>query len=183
MQIVLIGNLKAESTQSIQKALTMEGYPVTTYNGEATGLSFFETFTKVRDLIIAADLVIADITITAPETLYQLALSLDYRRPTVLAISDKVKIENSLAEFKNRNLKVVNFKNLEVLKEQLIEYIYEIKDSLDAKLFMNIPPSMNKYLDWVATHTQYNKSDAVRNAVEKSAEVDKEYQAFIKSFE
>jgi len=35
----------------------------------------------------------------------------------------------------------------------------------------------------VATHTQYNKSDAVRNAVEKSAEVDKEYQAFIKSFE
>jgi hypothetical protein len=47
---------------------------------------------------------------------------------------------------------------------------------------MIIPPDVNKYLDWVATHTKFSKSDIVRTAVLDVAQKDKDYQAFLKKF-
>lgn len=183
MQITYLGNNKAASYHEVLGALQTQGFQPHTYCQEEKIDGVVEAFKTVRDLVIGSDLIIADISLLAAHSAYQLSVALEYRRPTLLVVSAKQANLGDVLALKNRNLEIKTYRNKEELEKVVAEFTEGVKNSLDAKLFMNIPPSMNKYLDWVATHTEFNKSDVVRDAVERTAQEDKQYQAFLRSLD
>ena len=183
MQIVLIG-IKSEKTYVVaNELLVAEGFTVYTTEVEESVDAVYDDFKQTRDTIIASDLVVADVSVFEPLTRYQLALALQFRRPTLLIVPAKHERLADLLAIKDRNLTTETYRSNDELAVAMAAFVKETKNSLDAKLFMNIPPSMNKYLDWVATHTRFNKSDVLRDAVEAVADKDTEYQAFLKSLD
>ncbi len=184
MRIAFIGNLKSKQSQRLIETLDSKGVQVYVNESSTEITKMLDSFKKVRDHIVASDIVIADESVVSPQDYFQLALSLEYRRPTLLLISDSNPNKNSLLDgIKHRNLRKAIYKSDKDAKAIMVDFIAEMRDSLDAKLFMNIPPSINRYLDWVATHTQYSKSDVVRGAVEKASKEDGDYQKFLKSLD
>ncbi len=184
MRVAFIGNPQSKQAKGLMEALDSKGVQVYVdkFNPEISNM--LDSFKKTRDFIVGSDVVVADDTVISPESNFKLALALEYRRPTLLLISNSNPNKESLLDgLRHRNLRKEVYKSVEEAKTIIEDFISEMKDSLDAKLFMNIPPSMNRYLDWVATHTQRSKSDVVRVAVERAAKEDADYQKFLKSLD
>jgi hypothetical protein len=182
MQITFLGNNSNTQSQTLLEILEAEGYQVYVHQGSKGVGGLIDSFKTVRDSVLASDVVVAHASVVG-DSGYELALALEYRRPTILMLPKDSASYDELMGIKHRNLQVMPFRDEKEMKECVLEFVDDVSKSLDAKLFMNIPPSMNKYLDWVATHTRFSKSDVVRNAVEQAADNDKEYQLFLKSLD
>lgn len=183
MRVVILGGGSKQKIDKLSGFFTEEGFDVFVPLIANDVTNAVDEFKSVRDGVIGSDLVVCSDDVVDANMRYHLAVALEYRRPTVIAVDEASAQLDTIKSIKNRNLTVLAYKNDKELKSELISMASKIKDSLDAKLFMNIPPSMNRYLDWVATHTRFSKSDVVREAVEKTAQNDTAYQAFLDSLE
>jgi hypothetical protein len=144
---------------------------------------FYEQFASLRDHLLASDAVISDTSSLDQTSGLQLAYSIESGKPVLILHYTKADIvKPDLTKVKNKNISVMEYSDLLELEEAVGTFIQKVQDTLDAKLFMIIPPDVNKYLDWVATHTKFSKSDIVRTAVLDVAQKDKDYQAFLKKF-
>ncbi|MCA9392478.1 hypothetical protein KC614_04775 [candidate division WWE3 bacterium] len=183
MRIAIFGGKSQQDIDKLRSAFGKEGYDVYLPELASDMSAAVDEFKSVRDGVIGSDMIVCGENVVNENMRYHLALALEYRRPTVIIVEEGSKVTETIKSIKNRNLTVLEYKTDKDVEAELLAMAGKIKDSLDAKLFMNIPPSMNKYLDWVATHTRFSKSDVVREAVEKTAQGDTAYQAFLDRLE
>lgn len=179
MQFLFIGSPENKILDRMQKMLVKRGHSVT-LSTEISG-EFDESFKQLKDIVVAADALIIDAEELNELDLFKLAYAVEYRKPTLALYTDEGKLNPSLPRSnKNKNLFLKKYSDKLEMEDELDDFIDVLMNSLDAKLFMIIPPSVNKYLEWVAANTQHSKSDIVRSAVEEVAQKDKDYQKFLK---
>ncbi|NTV31619.1 hypothetical protein HGA91_06605 [candidate division WWE3 bacterium] len=179
MIIYVSGHTNHKKHQDLVSLVGKLGYDFTTKDEKG---DYLQDFTESHDRILAADAMIVDVDSLDEGNGYEIALSSKLDKPT-LVLSSNGKLLDSAKLFKSKKITVKEYKSSEDLEKILTEFLNMVKDTLDAKLFMIIPPTVNKYLDWIATHTTKSKSDVVRSAVEDVARLDKEYQSFLKKYQ
>lgn len=182
MQIYLLGLPKQKSFLELKRA-----FPKSTHYDVYTREDLFdeeqnlwEEFKNRQNLILTADIVIADESAVSIPISYELALALDYKKPCLLTISQNSKAVERLLGLKHKKLTIKRYSSSTQLSKIIADYIQSVKNTQDAKLFMNIPPNVNKYLEWIVANTNKSKSDVVRSAVENAARKDKKYQVSLK---
>ena len=180
MVIYLSGNHHSKELSQLKSILDRLGYAFTE-KGEGSA-QHIEDFSEVHDYILAADTVIVDSAGLDESNRFEVPLALKLDKP-VLVVASTPKALDNFKSTKHRKLVLKDYKNESDLEKVLMDFLSDVKDTLDAKLFMIIPPTVNKYLDWVATHTNKSKSDVVRAAVEDVAKTDKSYQSFLKKYQ
>ena len=144
----------------------------------------YALFQDLKDQIVASDAIIVDSSGLSAVGEFQLAFALDADKPILLThFTPEDTLSKNITESKNKRLYIKPYEDKLELEDALDEFIEIVIDSLDAKLFMIIPPEVNRYLDWVALHTENSKSDIVRSAVIDVANKDDDYQTFLKKTE
>jgi len=181
MQFFYIGKDNSKTQERITAMLEKNGHKLLTVKHDGT--PFQKAFMRQRDYILASDAVIADAVELETATGYVLTHALEEGKPCLMVHHMKDNVSKEILELSHKNLTAKHYDDLSQLETIIDEFAREIGSKLDAKLFMIIPPEVNKYLEWVATHTPHSKSDIVRSSVLETAGKDKDYQAFLKEFE
>lgn len=178
MQIYLVG-LSTDKTFAPIRAV-LENLDFEYFVREDGKLTFFDDFKDSQNRINSADAVIVDASILETEAQWELAYALDSSKPTLLLVARDASIVDRLLSVQHKHVTIKTYADPDELRREVTSFIDQVKNSLDAKLFMIIPPSVNRYLEWVVTNTSKSKSDVVRSAVDGVAEKDKDYQSFLK---
>lgn len=181
MQFFYLGKDNSKTCQRISDMLEKRGHKVVCINHQIT--NFHTAFMEQRDYILASDGVIADATELETPTGYMLTHALESGKPCLLVYFAKETLPAEISDLEHRNLTTTQYEDRLELEDVVDNFAHKVSATLDAKLFMIIPPEVNKYLEWVATHTVRSKSDVVRSSVMESAKKDKDYQEFLKQFE
>jgi hypothetical protein len=176
-----MGSPISKSYKELENTLKDIGNDFYTDDSKDSDQNFWDSYKNTQNLIIEADVVIADETAIEDDSISALSIALDYKKPCLIILNRNSGNIHRLLTVKHKNLSIKTYSDQKDLREMLVEFIGQVKDTLDAKLFMIIPPSVNKYLDWVVANTNKSKSDVVRSAVDGVAEKDKDYQSFLKS--
>lgn len=179
MVIYLSGHTNHKKHQELTGLLTQLGFDYTEKEDKG---SYLQNFTDSHDFILAADAVVTHIEALSEANGYEIALATKLDKP-ILVVGDSSKSLESFKVLKSKKITTKEYKTSSDLEKILFDFLNGVKDTLDAKLFMIIPPSVNKYLDWIATHTTKSKSDVVRSAVDDVARQDKDYQSFLKKYQ
>lgn len=175
VKIYLSPGGRANRNNLITKILENLGHEIIAFSTALGEKSFLNDFRKLRDSILASDAVIAhEKGNFEPSLRYELALALDKNKPALIVTptDDAVTMDKNLPE----DLQVKTYDDDVELEIILDDFTSETDKNLGAKLFMNIPAEMDRYLSWIAAHTSKTKSETVREAVLNAAQKDKDYQ-------
>jgi len=180
MQFFYIGKDNSKTRERIAAMLENRGHKLLSVQHEGT--TFQKAFMQQRDYILASDAVIADAMELETATGYVLTHALESGKPCLLVHQMKDNVSKEVLALTHKNLTTRHYDDLLELEDSITAFAQQVGSALDAKLFMIIPPDVNKYLEWVATHTEHSKSDVVRSSVLETAKKDKDYQTFLKQF-
>lgn len=179
MQVYLIQSADSKTFDHIQGFLSQLGHTITTKEIES---NYFTNWDKSEHHILAADAVVAEAGALDDVSMFELYLAHKHNKRTIF-LYRKEDTKNALVaqaiELKTKNFEVADYADKDDLAQKMLEFVNAVKDTLDAKLFMIIPPTVNKYLEWIANYTSKSKSDVVRASVEYTAENDADYQKFL----
>ncbi|PIP56245.1 hypothetical protein COX05_04040 [candidate division WWE3 bacterium CG22_combo_CG10-13_8_21_14_all_39_12] len=178
MIVCVLGDYKNKDVASIREYLGNTGHKVFTVEVKGNDEAFLTRFKESQKTISASDIVIAHSSIFDIAQSFQLALSLEVRRHTLLLVpvGDK---RSKVLEGQDSGLHIKYYSDTKGIRTGINTFTDEMMNKLDAKMFMIIPPTVNKYLDWIVNYTDRSKSDVVRRAVEDVADQDVDYQAFL----
>lgn len=140
---------------------------------------FFDAYKQGENQVIHADCILVDASRLKSDHFFEVALALKHNRSTLIVYKRKSDLPSGAIDIKHRMLEMREYKNENDLRLIVMDYLNRTKDSLDAKMFMIIPPTVNKYLDWIVNNTSKSKSDIVRGAVDDIADNDPDYQAYL----
>jgi len=180
MQFFYIGKDNSKTRERIAGMLEKRGHKLLSMDHK--GATFQKAFMQQRDFILASDAIIADATELETATGYILTHALESGKPCLLVHQEKDTVSQETRDLTHKNLTTSQYSDLLELEDTVNTFAQQVGSVLDAKLFMIIPPDVNKYLEWIATHTDSSKSDVVRSSVLETAKKDKDYQAFLKQF-
>jgi hypothetical protein len=143
---------------------------------------FIDTYNLAKKNIVGADLVIAESTYPTTSIGYDIALSVENNRPTLLLIDDKIDrniLPSSIRGNKSKHL-IISFYNNKNIDEKIKSFIEQGKKMLDSKFIFITPPHIDRYLTWANKRKGIPKADIVRNSVEEHMERDDVYKEHLK---
>ncbi|MCA9390280.1 hypothetical protein KC571_02645 [candidate division WWE3 bacterium] len=178
MKFLFIGENNSKTYLKIEEILDRLGHSILKF--EFNQSDMFGQFDELRDQAIASDGIIIDASGLSPLIEFQMGYLLQIDKQIFFSHEAKSSVPASLATSKSKKLFIQEYSDTSELEAHLEAFLKKLESNLDAKLFMIIPPQMNKYLEWVASHTDRSKSDVVRNAVLSVADTDEDYQSFLK---
>ena len=181
MQFFYIGKTDSKTRERIETMLTKRGHSLAYFDLHQS--SFFHAYTQQRDYILASDGVIGSADEVDTLTGYYLSQALESGKPCLLVQYTKDTPCVDIADLEHKKLTKAIYEDRLGLEDFVDEFLQSVTDALDAKLFMIIPPEVNKYLDWVANNTAKSKSDVVRASVIETANKDKDYQEFLNRYQ
>lgn len=178
MQVFLIVE---DSTAQTTAAKILKNLGHQTSSFAPADKDFLGKFREVRDKILAADAVVAIVTEAEfrPTHRFEIALAVEQGKPTLVAYAENLKAKIEEIKSDADELTWEAYRDDVQLETILDNFTSATQKRLGAKLFMNIPPSVDKYLKWVATHTDRTKTAVVTEAVEAHAKQNKAYQTFL----
>lgn len=181
MKFLFIGTPDEKTSKRLEEMIEKRGHSLTYIDQDSE--RFYDQFAALRDHLLSADAIISDTSVLDNATGFQLAYAVESSKPALVLHYTKTNTTKpNLAQAKNKSATVSSYDDLLELEERVDTFVKKVQDTLDAKLFMIIPPDVNKYLEWISAHTKFSKSDIVRTAVLDVAKKDKDYQAFLKKF-
>lgn len=181
MKFLFIGIPDEKTPKRLEEMIEKRGHSLTYIEQDSD--KFYDQFAALRDHLLSADAIISDTSLLDGAAGFQLAYAIESGKPVLLLHYTKTNpTKPDLTPAKSKNATVRSYDDLLDLEQHVDLFVKKVQDTLDAKLFMIIPPDVNKYLEWISAHTKFSKSDIVRTAVLDVAKKDKDYQAFLKKF-
>jgi len=177
MEIYISANPKSSIYDVMKKASKELGHNV--HEKDMPFENFFDSYKQGENQVLHADCILVDAARLKSEFFFEVALALKHNRSTLILYKKKSDLPKGAIDIKHRMLEMREYKSDTELKHIVLDYLNRTKNSLDAKMFMIIPPTVNKYLDWIVNNTSKSKSDIVRGAVDDIADNDPDYQAYL----
>lgn len=129
---------------------------------------------KIRGMIRACDLVVA-------ETSYS-SIAVGYEITTALSMSKKVlllhlpgKYSPLLEGVRDPNLTIVEYTE-DNLETKLVDALKAIEKNADVRFNFFIPKSLLAHLDWAVVNQRINRSEYIRGLIEKDRKRNKRYR-------
>lgn len=179
MQVCLLGNQDHKDVEAVREYLQNIEHKVSVVSPLQSDKNLLDHFHETQKTIATSDVVVAHESLLEASDAFQLAVALDSKRFILFLVSESSNRKAEISVINRAQMIVESYADNKGIRTAIDDFFVEMMNKLDAKLFMIIPPAVNKYLDWVVIHTEKSKSDVVRSAVEDVANKDKDYQAFL----
>lgn len=178
MKFLFLGTDNSKAFTRTHDILSKRNHSLTQLDATNDILALYK---DLKDSIIATDAIIIDSSGLTDIGVFELAIALEADKPILLTHFKEDSVSKDISNSKSKRLYVKMYADKLDLEDVIDDFLQIVLDQLDAKLFMIIPPEVNRYLDWVASHTENSKSDIVRSAVIDVANNDSDYQDFLKN--
>lgn len=138
-------------------------------------------YTEVMSAIIAADVAIFDCTVQSMSIGHQLTFALDKGKPSLLlAKKTQEKIENLfISGSKSSYLTLKNYSNEEELKQILFEFLSKNSSKAKVRFQIVLDRAQHDFIEWASFRYKRNKSDIIKDAIDKKSSDDSEYQKYL----
>lgn len=142
-----------------------------------------DIYQKSVESILASDVVIAEGTISSFSVGHQITLALNKNKPVLLlsykSKDDKSYFRNGFIDgIKNPLLSAVTYKDSD-LKDILEDFFNKNKRGLSVKFNIVFTKYIENYLDWASFTYKVNKSEYIRQLIEKHMDTDKRYRKYL----
>lgn len=144
-----------------------------------------DIYQKSVESILASDVVIAEGTISSFSVGHQITLALNKNKP-VLFLSYKSKDDKSyfrngfIDGIKTPLLSAITYNNSN-LKDVLEDFFNKNKHGLSVKFNIVLTKFIDNYLDWASFTYKTNKSEYIRQVIQKHMDSDKRYKKYLDS--
>ena len=128
---------------------------------------------RIINMIKAADLIVAETSYSSIAVGYEITTALNMSKK-VLLLHLPDKYSPLLEGIKNPNLHIVQYTE-DDLVEILTDALKVIEKSVDIRFNFFLPKALLAQLDWVALNQRVNKSEYVRQLIEKDMKRNKRY--------
>ncbi len=144
------------------------------------------TYKRNKKIIKSCDFLIAETTLYSSGIGYLIAESLNNRKPVLALYNETLGQKPSNIIRSSATSTLLSFKvyrDLSDLNNIFDEYIKKVKQKLDTKFILIIPPEIDRYLEWASADKRMHKAQLVREAVESMMEKDKDWKEHLNKSE
>jgi hypothetical protein len=129
-----------------------------------------------------SDFVIAEMTENSAAVGYEIAFAIGEKKPVLVLVNEEKRKELStpFRGNKTKYLSVRKYKSKSDIENALKIFLSDVKNLIDTKFILIIPPSIDQYLEWNARERGIAKAEVTREAIENMMNSDEKYQQYLK---
>jgi hypothetical protein len=194
MQIAIIG-AKYENDLDLNKFRVQVKEVLKKYNVKEIDDTYFETqreedmikpkttLNKIEKILFKSDAVIVEATRRSEGIGIITGLAISMNKPVLILYNKEIrkgKISSiALAASSSKRVDVAEYSDAD-LESHLEKFIKKAIELTVSKFYINLPPEINKYLEWNANHFRVPKVDRIRKLIQEDMKQNEEWQDILK---